>query len=114
MTNTCKICGRSFEAKQKRQRVCGPACKVIAWREYSRIYQRAYKPSGRTPAGPTHIAGGVTDNPRTDAREARIAGLAGHFEANTLILMRRTGLTRAAAVSLPCRKADEILKGIRQ
>lgn len=80
--------------------------------EYRRVH--GYKSPSRSRMESSHFAGSVSDDPRTDARAARVAGLTGYYEANTLILMRRTGLTRTAAVSLPCGKADEILKGIKQ
>lgn len=109
-------CGQEFEPCPRQQRFFSEACRQKRNREKLAEYRIA---RGKTAAPkirtePSHTAGGVGDDPRTDVREARIAGHAGFYEANALALMRRTGLTRAAAMSLPCVKADEILKGIEQ
>jgi hypothetical protein len=111
----CRECGEEFIPADRRQRICQDACRKAHAKRLNAEYRRSHgmRPSGRIRTEPVHTAGGVSDDPRTEARDARVAGLAGKYAANTAILERVTGKGRNAIANISSKKADEILKGIQ-
>jgi hypothetical protein len=114
ITRICPVCQTQFAPDPQQQHYCSLACRRKRNHQKNAEYRKAHGQTAepRVRTQPLHCAGGVGDDPRADAREARIAGLAGYYAAQEAIIMRTLGKkTRSAAGSLPCQKVNAILKG---
>lgn len=107
---TCEVCGNKFTRSWPNQRFCSVRCKVSVQPKPVEPKPKEVKPK---PLRLYHTMMAAPD-PDPRRREASVAGLCGYYEANTLILMRKTGKTRHEVMNLPCGEADELLRAVER